>query len=401
VRRSRVVPLRVLHVAQPAHAGVPRVAGDFVADQVPRGWDVVAACPEASDLERFARAAGARHVRWEAAREPGPASARETAALGRIVARVAPDVVHLHSAKAGLAGRLAIRGRRPTVFQPHSWSFEAARGRQQALAVRWERFAARWADALVCVSEDERVRGRALGIRARWAVLPNGVDVDRLAPAGAAERAAARERLGLADGPVAVVVGRICEQKGQAEIVGLWPRVRALVPGARLILVGDGPDRAALSDPAGGVVTVGDREDVGEWLAAADVAAIPSRWEAGLTLAAMEAMARARPVVGYDVAGMREGLSDGGAVVAVGDGAALVDAIARRLGDPGLAELEGAAARRRVAERYDVRETTAAVARLYDAVLARRDGSRERTSSTAKRRSSGATSRSTSSKTAT
>ena len=187
------MPLRVLHVAQPLDAGVPNVAGDLVADQVARGWDVAAASPEAGDLRGFALRAGARHLRWEAVRAPGPSSAHEAAALARLVGEYEPDLVHLHSAKAGLAGRLAIRGARPTVFQPHSWSFEAARGAQRTAAIRWERFATRWADAVVCVSEDERERGRALGIRAGWAVLPNGVDLERLVPADAAERSAARD----------------------------------------------------------------------------------------------------------------------------------------------------------------------------------------------------------------
>jgi glycosyltransferase involved in cell wall biosynthesis len=375
------------------------VAGDLVADQVARGWDVAAACPAASDLREFALRAGARHLRWEAVRAPGPSSAGEAAVLMRLVHGYGPDLVHLHSAKAGLAGRLAIRGGRPTVFQPHSWSFEAARGAQRSAAVRWERFATRWADAVVCVSEDERARGRALGIKARWAILPNGVDLERLAPAGAAERADARARLGLDPGPIAVLVGRVAEQKGQAGLARLWPQVRARVPGAQLVLVGDGPGRAGLADPDGGVLAVGDRRDVGDWLAAADVAVIPSLWEAGLSLAAMEAMARGRPVVAYDVAGMRVGIGDGGAVVAVGDGAALVAALAARLRDPALAEREGAAARRRVAERYDVRRTRAGAAGLYAAVLSRRDSTRLRTRSAANRRSSGATSRSTSSRT--
>ena len=243
------MPLRVLHVAQPLDAGVPNVAGDLVADQVARGWDVAAACPEAGDLRGFALRAGARHLRWEAVRAPGPSSAREAAALARLVGEYAPDLVHLHSAKAGLAGRLAIRGARPTVFQPHSWSFEAARGAQQAAAIRWERFATRWADAVVCVSEDERERGRALGIRAGWAVLPNGVDLERLAPAGAAERSAARDGSVSIRGPIAVLVGRIAEQKGQFGLARLWPQVRARVPGARLVLVGDGPGRAELANP--------------------------------------------------------------------------------------------------------------------------------------------------------
>ncbi|NEA48622.1 glycosyltransferase, partial [Streptomyces sp. SID10815] len=69
---------------------------------------------------------------------------------------VRPDLVHAHSAKAGLAGRLAVRGRIPTVFQPHAWSFEAVGGATAALALRWERWGTRWAARTVCVSEAER-----------------------------------------------------------------------------------------------------------------------------------------------------------------------------------------------------------------------------------------------------
>ena len=59
---------------------------------------------------------------------PGPRVFGEVRRLRRILDSVAPDVVHLHSSKAGLAGRLALRGRLPTIFQPHAWSFEAATG---------------------------------------------------------------------------------------------------------------------------------------------------------------------------------------------------------------------------------------------------------------------------------
>ncbi|NEA18596.1 glycosyltransferase, partial [Streptomyces halstedii] len=93
---------------------------------------------------------------WPAERVPGPRLAREVAAAGRLVRVCAPDVIHAHSAKAGLAGRLAVRGRIPTVFQPHAWSFEALEGRAAGLAEAWERFGARWSDRILCVSESER-----------------------------------------------------------------------------------------------------------------------------------------------------------------------------------------------------------------------------------------------------
>ncbi|MYW34882.1 glycosyltransferase, partial [Streptomyces sp. SID2119] len=150
-----------------------------------------------------------------------------------------PHVVHAHSAKAGLAGRIAVRGRVPTVFQPHAWSFEAVDGRTAELALGWERFGARWADHILCVSESERRTGQQAGITARWSVIHNGIDLDRFRPGGQADRTAARASLPLLDGvdpqaPLVVCVGRLTRQKGQDVLLDAWRRLR--VPGARLVL---------------------------------------------------------------------------------------------------------------------------------------------------------------------
>src|SRR5205807_9948561 len=103
---------------------------------------------------------GARYVPWEAVRSLRNA-ARETRDLARILDGLSADVVHLHSAKAGLAGRLALRGRRPTIFQPHGWSFLALNGLSRRAALEWERRGASLADVIVCVSEGELATGRA------------------------------------------------------------------------------------------------------------------------------------------------------------------------------------------------------------------------------------------------
>lgn len=362
--------MRVLHVAQPVDAGVPRVAGDLVADQVRRGWQVTVACPQESELCASAKEAGARHLRWEARRAPGPSVPGETRRLGALVAEAGPDLVHLHSAKAGLAGRLAIRGRRPTLFQPHAWSFEAVREPLRSLTVAWERAAARWASAIVCVSEDERRRGESVGVGGRFAVLPNGVDLSRWPSAGPADQAHARQQLGLHEGPLVLCVGRLSEQKGQDVLLEAWARVIESAPAAGLVLVGEGPSRAQLESAAPPRVRfAGKRHDVDVWVAAADVVAIPSRWEAGLPLVAMEAMARERSVVAADVAGVREGLEGGcGRVVPIEAVQPLAEALIQRLLDPALLAREGAEGRRRVERRYDLRRTTAQMAELYESV---------------------------------
>ena len=169
--------MRVLHVSMATTEGVPVVLMSYVRDQVARGWEVVVACPSTGWLASTAAAAGARVLDWEARRSPGPATIGETRRLRALVDDVAPDLVHLHSSKAGLAGRLAVRGRVPTVFQPHAWSFHAVTGPVRRATVAWERAGARWTAAFVYVSKAEQDEGAQVGIRGRAWVIPNGVDL--------------------------------------------------------------------------------------------------------------------------------------------------------------------------------------------------------------------------------
>ncbi len=347
--------IRVLHVTQPVTEGVAVVVADLALHQHAAGWDVHVACPPDGWLAGRLAEHGVRVHTWHATRSPGPSSLAETRALAAVVGRVAPDVVHLHSSKAGLAGRLAVRGRVPTAFQPHAWSFQAAEGLVGRASAVWERLATRWTDLVVAVSSAELDEGARHGVVARRSIVaPNGVDVVRFAPA---DRAAARRRLGLPDdaSPLVLCIGRLARQKGQDLLLAAWPDVLARVPGARLALVGEGPEREALTEVAAtlpGVALHGNTECPQDWYAAADVVAVPSRWE-GMALVPLEAMAGERPVVGFDVTGMAESLDDCGAVVPVGDVAALADAIAVRLERPDLALDEGRRGRARATARFD------------------------------------------------
>jgi glycosyltransferase involved in cell wall biosynthesis len=339
----------------------------YVGDQLARGWAVTVACPAEGWLGHAARMAGAEVLHWEATRDPGPSVPGEVRRLRRVLAAVGPDVVHLHSAKAGLAGRLAVRGRVPTLFQPHAWSFLAATGAQGRAALAWERFAVRWTARLVCVSDSERELGERSGIRGRAAVVPNGVDLGRFRPYDAAGRAEARARLGLHESPTAVCVGRLAPQKGQGDLLDAWSVVRAAVPGAQLVLVGDGPDADVLArraEAAPGVRLTGARDDVPDWLAAADVVVVPSRWE-GMALVPLEAMACGRSVVATDVIGIADSVVPAaGAVVPAGDTAELAAALVERLRDPGQADAEGWAGRIHVEAHHDAVSAAAAVAAL-------------------------------------
>ncbi|SFQ30407.1 Glycosyltransferase involved in cell wall bisynthesis [Amycolatopsis arida] len=355
--------LRVLHVAQPTTGGVARYVATAAADQRRRGWDAVVACPDGGTLPGTLRHWGVPRLPWPAARSPGPGTVAEIARVRRIVAATRPDVVHLHSAKAGLAGRLAVRDRRPTAFQPHGWSWLAATGAVAEAARRWERVATRWTGALVCVGDGEAAQGRAAGVGA-VTVVRNGVDLAEFAPT---DDGTTRARIGIApEVPVAVCPGRLTRQKGQDVLLAAWPAVRARCPDARLVLVGDGELGPALrAARPEGVDLVPAVADVRPWYAAADVVVLPSRWE-GLSLTALEAFASGRPVVGSDVPGLAEVLTAGCATgVPPEDPSALAAALADRLADlPGTRAARAAALVH--ARRFDLRETLDRLAELTE-----------------------------------
>ncbi|MFF2638275.1 glycosyltransferase [Streptomyces niveus] len=385
MRSSRHSPgpgFTVLHLVQPVDGGVGRVVADLVRAQVTSGMRVVVACPGHGPLAADVAALGAETEIWHATRDPGFGLPAEIRRVAELAGRIRPDVVHAHSAKAGFAGRLAVRGRIPTVFQPHAWSFEAVSGTTAALARGWERLAARWTARVVCVSEAERDRGTRAGVRAPWSVVHNGVDADRFRPAdtadGLAPTAAARAALPLLaqlppDTPLVVCVGRLCRQKGQDILLRAWPLVLRQLPRARLVLVGDGPDAERLR--AGAPPTVlfaGSVEDTAPWYRAADLVVQPSRWE-GMAVAPLEAMASGRAVLLSDVDGASESLPPGQrarCLTAPEDHDAMATAITALLRDRPLRESFGREGHQHVLSTYDVRQTVRAIADVYRDVAA-------------------------------
>jgi glycosyltransferase involved in cell wall biosynthesis len=366
--------LTVLHAVQPTDAGVARYVAATAVDQLRRGWQVVVASPPGGQLGAELVARGVPWLSWPATRGPGPWTMPETRRLRRLIHQVRPDVVHLHSAKAGLAGRLALRGSVPTLFQPHGWSWLAVHGVTARAALAWERRAADWADELVCAGDGEAELARCAQVGTHHVVVRNGVDLARFTPAGVARKALARTRLGVGNQvPLALCLGRVTRQKGQDVLLAAWPGVRRRCPRAELAVVGDGEMAASLlrGPIPGGVRFVPPVTDPRLWYSAADVVVLPSRWE-GLSLTLLEALASGCPVVGSDIPGIAEVLpATVGAVVPAGDPAPLSWALAQRLGNSALCAGEGRRARL-AAGAFDVRITHEQLATVTFAVAGRR-----------------------------
>jgi glycosyltransferase involved in cell wall biosynthesis len=310
-------------------------------------------------------------------REVGPRDVVALVKLVEVMRRERPAIVHTHTSKAGFIGRLAARlARVPAVIhQPHGHIFYGYYGpARTAFYVSLERLAARWTDRMITLTERGTAEhlARRIGHAAQYRTVPSGVPTAELR-AQAPGRAAARAALGVP--PEAFVIGglgRLVPVKGFDVLVRALPSVVAAVPSARVLLVGDGPDRAALEAQAA-ALHVGDRvritgatRDVTRWLAACDVLAAPSRNE-GMGRSLVEAMALGVPVVAAAVGGIPAVVADGesGRLVASEDAGALAAALVELGLDEALCAKLGAAAVRR-AEAFSIGVANAAMRAIYD-----------------------------------
>ncbi|MCA9622732.1 MAG: glycosyltransferase [Myxococcales bacterium] len=173
---------------------------------------------------------------------------------------------------------------------------------------------------------------------ARCLMLPNGIDREVFRPR---ERALARRALGeVEEGEWIVQVGRLEPAKGVWDTLAAFERLRERRPGLKLVLVGHGVDRDAIErravERALPVLLPGVRDDVGMWMAAADVVTLPSFRE-GTPNAVLEALASGRRVVASNVGGIPDAMSDPvlGEMVSPGDPEALELALERVLDAPG------------------------------------------------------------------
>jgi glycosyltransferase involved in cell wall biosynthesis len=304
------------------------------------------------------------------------APVRDLRALGDLLAlfrRARPDLVHTHTSKAGFLGRLAARlARVPLVLHtPHGHVFYGGYygSALTAVFVRLERVAARWTDRIVVLTPRgaEEHLARRIGHPQQYVAIPSGIDLAGLR-ARAPGRQVARRALGLPpEAPVVIGIGRLVSVKG----FDLLVQACSMIGEVRVLLVGDGPERAALDLRAracgvtGRLTIVGAQGDVAPYLAAADLLVAPSRNE-GMGRVLVEAMALGVPVVGAAVGGIPSVLDGGryGVLVPPEDPAALARAIGELLQDPGRRARLGQAGRER-AEAFTVDVMTGRLAELY------------------------------------
>lgn len=309
--------------------------------------------------------------------------------LGQLAAlfrRERPDVVHTHTSKAGVLGRLAawLAGVPVVVHTPHGHVFYGHFGRLASRAFLWiERLFARRTTWLIALTEAEREEhlARGVGCADRFAVVPSGIDLARFRDAGGK----AGRRPQVVDCPSeAIVVGSVgwlTPVKGHRVLLEAVAKLRRRWRRVHVVIVGSGPlrdDLARLAQAHGmadAVHFLGARSDVPDCLAAMDIYVQPSLNE-GMGRALIEAMAAGRPVVASRTGGIPAIVDDRktGLLVPPGDPGALAAAIGELIEHPELAQALGQAARERIDETFSVSAMVRAVEAVYDQALRRASG---------------------------
>jgi glycosyltransferase involved in cell wall biosynthesis len=298
--------------------------------------------------------------------------------LARLIRHHNAHVVYTHLySRASVYGRVAATLVRTPIIVVGEYGY----GRLRSLKKRMlDRGLARFTDRFIAVSKAVKEHiCREQGIMPdKVSVIYPGIDPEHFL--NVKHREAVRQELGIPfDVPVVGTVARLAPEKGLADLIGATARIRQVVPGTRLMLVGDGPSRPELEQRVGGmglcdvIHFTGIRRDIPDVLQAMDVFALPSLRE-GLPKAILEAMAAGLPVVATAVGGIPEVVEYDvtGFLVPPRDIDALTLNICRLLENSALRVAMGQRGRARVQQHFTARRAADQTQELYLSLLARK-----------------------------
>ncbi len=292
-------------------------------------------------------------------------------------------IVHTHSSKAGILGRLAARlaGVPIIIHTVHGWSFHThMHPIVRNTYIFLERWIAHFTDRLIAVAEKDIEKGldHGIGRREQYQLIRSAIPLDEF-NLSRVDRNNTRAELGIPpDVCILGNVGRFSAQKNPLDWVRVAGRVGRSLPGCRFLMVGDGPLRAEVKSALvkegimDRTILTGLRRDVPNLMAAMDVFLLTSLWE-GLPRVIPQAMAMGLPVVANAVDGSSEAIIPGETGYLCPPGA--LDEMAGRclelLSDPLKRQSMGLKGKEFASREFDVRQMVAQIDSVYQELLSR------------------------------
>jgi glycosyltransferase involved in cell wall biosynthesis len=286
-------------------------------------------------------------------------------------------IVHTHSSKAGILGRLAAKlaGVPVIIHTVHGWSFHDHMPKVTKVAyIFLERFCARFTDALIVVTDRDVQKGLQAHIgkqnqyhKIRSAISLQEFDPDRI------DRGQIRQSLSIPTNALVLgTVGRFSAQKNPLEWVAVAEKISREIPDCKFLMVGDGPllPQVKTTLKANNLmekfIFPGIQRNIPQMLAAMDVFLLTSLWE-GLPRVIPQAMLMRLPVVATRVDGSSEIIEDGknGFLCAPGDKEFLAERCLQLLKDPNLRQEISLKGSEIAKKNYDLNQMIAQIDDLY------------------------------------
>jgi glycosyltransferase involved in cell wall biosynthesis len=376
---------RALLLFEPPDGGAPEVVMNLALAMEHHGWSARVAGPEQASIRLRLERAGIEYLPiaslTRGSRSP-LSDVRALRSVSELLAREPVDVIHCHSSKAGVIGRLlGVRHRTPVVYSPHCFAFLRDLGPLARIAPALiERMLAPLTSAYVCVCESERRSALklSLGSRERTHCIYNGVPDP---PEGGGVEQALLDFKG--DGVLVGAVTVLRRQKRLDVLIDAIPAVLAQAPSARFAIIGNGPMKQRLEERAS---ALGLHEDPrfaffeftppsGRYMSALDLYVLSSAWEA-MPVGVLEALSWGVPQVVTSVGGTVEAVTDEtGRLVPPKQSDALADAIVAMLHSPETRAEARVASLARHREMFDSERMVRQTVGVYRSVLAGRHAS--------------------------
>lgn len=287
--------------------------------------------------------------------------------LIKLIKKFKFDVVHTHSSKTGVLGRLAAKLSRVSliVHTVHGFSFPAAKTRMEYLLfLTMEKVGYKCCDFLICLhEEDKNVAIKKLNANENnIQIIPNGVDVNKFKMAGENKRNQLRQQLGFKKESFLIgMTGRLWEQKNPLLLLKVFNEILKTERNIHLLYVGDGELKTKImvfceeNDLSNHVHLMGWQNDTTPFFNVFDIFVLPSLWE-GMPLAILEAQSSSLACIASDIPGNRHLITNGydGMLFSLNDSNTLKSAITDLLQDPNKRRLLGSNAREKVLAENDI-----------------------------------------------
>ncbi|MGL5560174.1 MAG: glycosyltransferase family 4 protein [Paraclostridium dentum] len=239
--------------------------------------------------------------------------------LKKIIKKLNPDIVHLHSSKAGVLGKLAAYlNKKPCIYNAHGWAFSMnVNNKKKKIYALIEKYTSIFCNKIVNISnyEYELAKKYKIANENKMVTIYNGIDINKFNNSKY-EKEKVLEELNIPSNSFVVgMVARISEQKDPESFIRIAKKLCDQLENVYFVLVGDGELRPKIDSMIktyrieDKVKITGWVDDVNKYISIFDVGILTSKWE-GFGLVLTEYMAASKPIVASNVGGIPELIVD-------------------------------------------------------------------------------------------